>query len=440
MLILRKSVILLVILCILCIYTITLESRSINSDEKNTSDSKSNRNGRAFTRFQRNTSRLLNKRSQSKNCANSTHTFESLPVPAGKNLELVHIVFRHGARTPADTYPNDPHINETFKPYGWGQVTNLGKCKLYNTGEWLRTRYNSLLGPYYFPDLVHAQSTGVSRTQMSIQIVLAGLFKPKSTPMEWNKKLNWQPIPVNYEELNKDTLLLVRIPCPRYGENFDEIMNENENIKDLMERSAELYKNLTEITGLEIKTPDDVSSLYSTLKAEKEYGLTLPKWTMDYFPDKMQENAELSYNFNIYTKEMQKIKSGPFIKKMSNEWKAKRDNTLSPSTRKLYIYCGHDSSIVNFLYALGVWKTQFPGYSVMAIFELYSTTEGDYEVRIYQKDEGENPIPLTIPGCTEYCPLDKFLELTADIIPEDGLTEECKAKDPNYVPPPLGGP
>lgn len=33
--------------------------------------------------------------------------------------------FRHGARTPADTYPNDIHLNETFWPYGWGQLTNV---------------------------------------------------------------------------------------------------------------------------------------------------------------------------------------------------------------------------------------------------------------------------------------------------------------------------
>lgn len=32
---------------------------------------------------------------------------------------------RHGARTPQSTYPNDPYINETFFPYGWGQLTNV---------------------------------------------------------------------------------------------------------------------------------------------------------------------------------------------------------------------------------------------------------------------------------------------------------------------------
>lgn len=34
-------------------------------------------------------------------------------------------LFRHGPRTPADTYPNDPYINETFEPYGWGHITNV---------------------------------------------------------------------------------------------------------------------------------------------------------------------------------------------------------------------------------------------------------------------------------------------------------------------------
>jgi hypothetical protein len=34
-------------------------------------------------------------------------------------------IFRHGARTPADTFPTDPHINNTMEPYGWGELTNV---------------------------------------------------------------------------------------------------------------------------------------------------------------------------------------------------------------------------------------------------------------------------------------------------------------------------
>uniref|UniRef100_A0A1A9UQF1 Uncharacterized protein n=1 Tax=Glossina austeni TaxID=7395 RepID=A0A1A9UQF1_GLOAU len=40
-------------------------------------------------------------------------------------LQLLHVIFRHGPRTPADTYPNDPYVNHTFHPYGWGHITNV---------------------------------------------------------------------------------------------------------------------------------------------------------------------------------------------------------------------------------------------------------------------------------------------------------------------------
>lgn len=43
------------------------------------------------------------------------------------DLKSVHVVFRHGARTPTHTYINDIHANETFEPFGWGQLTNVSK-------------------------------------------------------------------------------------------------------------------------------------------------------------------------------------------------------------------------------------------------------------------------------------------------------------------------
>lgn len=34
--------------------------------------------------------------------------------------------------------------------------------------------------------------------------VLAGMFPPNNTPMKWNPKLNWQPIPIFSEPLDQD--------------------------------------------------------------------------------------------------------------------------------------------------------------------------------------------------------------------------------------------
>lgn len=40
-------------------------------------------------------------------------------------LRLVTVIIRHGERAPVDTYPNDPYIKDSMKPYGWGQLTNV---------------------------------------------------------------------------------------------------------------------------------------------------------------------------------------------------------------------------------------------------------------------------------------------------------------------------
>lgn len=101
---------------------------------------------------------------------------------------------------------------------------------------------------------------------MSLQLLLAGLFPPQGTPLEWNKNLNWLPIPYNYEELDQDTLLLVRTTCPRYHEELERVFSQD--LSDKLKANEQLYEELTNITGLEIKTPDDIQSLYSTLKAE----------------------------------------------------------------------------------------------------------------------------------------------------------------------------
>uniref|UniRef100_T1GPQ3 Acid phosphatase n=1 Tax=Megaselia scalaris TaxID=36166 RepID=T1GPQ3_MEGSC len=178
-------------------------------------------------------------------------------------------VFRHGARTPADTYPLDPYFNETFYPNGWGQVTNDGKDKLYKMGIWLHDRYGKFLGEY-MPDSVYAQATGVSRTHVSLQTVLAGLYRPRNTALDWNRNLNWLPIPVFSQPLEEDSLLLVRTPCPRYYEARDDVYKLPE-IASLHEKYKDMMKELSDHTGKHIENAEDVADVYTTLLAEKEF-------------------------------------------------------------------------------------------------------------------------------------------------------------------------
>lgn len=68
-------------------------------------------------------------------------------------------------------------------------------------------------------------------------------------------------------------LLLARKDCPRYYEARDRVFQSPEVLQIFKDNDI-LFKQLTEITGMKIENPDDVQSLYSTLKAEASSGKT----------------------------------------------------------------------------------------------------------------------------------------------------------------------
>lgn len=97
----------------------------------------------------------------------------------------------------------------------------------------------------------------------------------------------------------------------------------------------------------------------------------------------MQFLTDQSYIYNVYTTEMQKIKAGPFLQKMFTEMLEKSGGKLNPLDRKMFIYTGHDTTVVNILSSLKIWKRQLPSYSVMTIFELHKNkTTGKYYVEV----------------------------------------------------------
>ncbi|XP_014280005.1 venom acid phosphatase Acph-1 [Halyomorpha halys] len=347
-------------------------------------------------------------------------------------LQLVHLVFRHGQRTPADTYPKDPYIKEKFSPYGWGALTNEGKNQQFEIGKDLRLRYDRFLGKAYTSDILEAWTTDSDRTKMSAALVLAGLFPPVEEQI-WNKDLLWQPIPTSYQKLAEDKLLLVR-GCPRYSEAVAEIIANQ--VAETIAKQKDLYDYLTEHTGKNVSDPDAVMDIFSTLKAEEEFGLKLPSWTNEIYPDEMAKVTAFSFIVNTYTDELKRLKGGPLLKKILNDSKKKmNDNSFQ---KKLYLYAGHDSTVANVLQALKVWDSQIPGYNILTLIELHKI-EDDYKIKVFLKNSTHEPYLLTIPGCEEMCPMNKVLSLTTAVIP-DNLNEECIAKKMDYKPPQDGGP
>ncbi|KAI4494313.1 hypothetical protein M0802_008996 [Mischocyttarus mexicanus] len=326
--------------------------------------------------------------------------------------------FRHGDRTPIEFYPNDPFQNESLWPVPCGQLTNLGKNQHLHLGQWLKNRYSHLLTNKYVPCDIYIRSTDVDRTLMSAEANLAGLYPPKGDQI-WST-IRWMPIPVHTTPELEDNLLAGKKYCPKYLLERDKVLQSPEIIK-INKENKYLYDYLTEKTGRIINTLKDAEYLYDTLYIEYLYNKTLPEWTKTVFPDKLKPLAEKCFTINAYNKILQRLKTGLLLGEMIDHMEKKSKNALIPD-RKVWVYSAHDETIANMLMTLNLFDPHCPPYTATILIEL----------RISYKNTTKEPNLLTFSGCDTLCPLDKFIELTKDVIPED-WHKECLIKHEKSV-------
>ncbi|KAJ8966359.1 hypothetical protein NQ317_011934 [Molorchus minor] len=321
-----------------------------------------------------------------------------------ETLILVHTIFRHGERTVdlSTLYPNDPYINETYYPYGVGQLTNAGKKREYNLGKALRKRYDSFLGNIYEPDLLEAQTTDFNRTKMSLELVLAGMFPPVGDQI-FEPALLWQPIPYNYQPVDKDKILL-GTNCPNYAKFYNKLTNSNTLKKEFAKRKI-LFKYLSLHSGWNITNYGDVFYLYFGLRSEEEWGFNLPEWTNTVYPKQLEDMVIKEYYIATGSRNLRKLAAG----------------TLKPPRRKLFLYSGHESNIAGFLSTLDIFEPQIPPYGCYILLEIH-LVDGVYGIMIYYQDYiGDDPKLLKLPSCEEFCPFDQFISIVVNYLPSEDL-------------------
>ncbi|XP_066246930.1 lysosomal acid phosphatase-like [Euwallacea similis] len=331
----------------------------------------------------------------------------------------IHVLFRHGERSPTSIFPNDPHKNYKWEG-GLGHLTNRGKLQMYTLGQNIKEQYNAIFSKYYWPVDVNFTSSYLDRCLMSAELVGAGMFPPQGEQI-WNPNLLWQPIPIHYLPRNLDNLLVMKTNCTEYDKQFLEAQNSSK-VKQYNRDYHTLYVYLTEHTGKVIHTIEAVESLYDTLEIYQMNNLSLPYWVNDTLMDQMRIIG--AQNLAIYseTDYMKKMKGGFFIKTVLNLMEAAL--TGSKEVPSINTYAGHDLTIVHVMRALSLVDTLKPEFGASLIFELYE----DGKINVSYWDSWKGGIQSQVlPNCNSPCKINEFLKGYQKMLPVN-WAEECNVE------------
>ena len=152
----------------------------------------------------------------------------------------------------------------------------------------------------------------------------------------------------------------------------------------------------------------------------------IPAQTPEVFPGgKFDQLRKLSFVHDTFNDELKKLKAGPFLNELISHYSSLvSGDTRSTSPKKVYIYSAHVISHTRVLTTLGVYNDHPPPYASMLIFSLLD--QDGWKVSIsYRNDTASHPHSLTLPGCQQLCPLERFEEITREFRPQE-WAEECK--------------
>jgi prostatic aicd phosphatase len=200
---------------------------------------------------------------------------------------------------------------------------------------------------------------------------------------------------------------------------------ENEEVQEVFIKPyKETFDYIQNKSGKAMRHPADMQDIYFIFKTENDMGLVMPNWTKDVFPEPTQSIASQVYGYHNFDPRVKQINSGFMVKKILDDSQKKIEGG---STKKIFLYSGHESTLGYMLNALGVTEPHVPPYGSAISFEVRKSADQFYIKLRYRNDtEATEPVDLTLPGCDLLCPIDQFLELLKNLIPTVSIEEACK--------------
>ncbi|CAI5437882.1 unnamed protein product [Caenorhabditis angaria] len=326
---------------------------------------------------------------------------------------MVQMIWRHGDRAPKQLpYPKDMYGEKRW-PRGWNQLTNKGIEQARNLGIFFRNYYKSSgLLQEFNKDQIHILSSESERAINTAQAFLAGCFPPNGE-FVWDSSTlkSWQPTPFHTTGPGPDPLLRgTKIKCPNYEKI--EAQEEIHVAARINKEYAELFEMLENYTGILKIDYENVKDLYN-IQREIYHKMEQPKWVNQIWNKKpviehLKELKRISRIQKFNSPQKSKFRGGFLVNKFIQNM---LDFKSGASKISQYLYSSHDGTLSALGYALNISDHQLVPYVATYIIELYD----DNTVQVLYRNSDANPNSLIIPGCSKFCPLDKFVKLFENV-------------------------
>lgn len=303
-------------------------------------------------------------------------TFPRYNYDEPSSLVLLQMLFRHGDRSPIQTYPKNS-IKESMWPQGFGQLTQ-----------------------------VLVRSTDYDRTLMTAQSLLAGLFPTNIT--DWIPRW-WQPIPIHTQDVDHDQLFAhapcfqvtnVRVPWTDDRPAASQHIQEYQSLCEVL--------TATDSAGMEV-TLDTLDGLADTIFCEEKNNFSRPEWLTDKTYKLLMQFRNESLQFQLLDQEAARLAGGPMLSEMIKNMEERKMN--STSSFRLFLFSAHDTNVLSLGRVLGVFNNLQPPYLASIIVELHEQHKNFFVKILFDNHTDDSPFEKTITGCPVMCPLEQFRTL-----------------------------
>lgn len=278
---------------------------------------------------------------------------------------------------------------------------------MYDNGALLRLKYQHLFPENGFFRLNNMQimSSVPERTMMSLQSFMAGFFPPPL--LDTSLPIWWQPFFTTVDHEGKVVYMNLE-GCPRYIQELMVFLAyPPAQIVAWIEEDRAALDELSAIAGVPLDNFMEIMGFGEVIKAQIYIDPKTPQWAIDAYYDILKKYVEASFALMHGNAIMIKIRGGPLITEIVDNFGAVASN--AGDGRPIMIYSAHDMTVLSLAYVLGVEAQvpALPNYSDTFLVDLLDN--GDVQV-IYMNTERTLPTRtvMNVPGCGTQCPLSTF--------------------------------